>query len=34
MEKQKEGKTRMQEDASVSILQETFIAALRMGNDA
>ena len=34
LEKEKEGKKRMREYGSVSIPQEAFIAALRMGYDA
>ena len=34
LDKQKEGKKRMREYGSVSIPQEAFIAALRMGDDA
>ena len=34
LDKQKEGKKRMREYGSVCIPQETFIAALRMGDDA
>jgi len=34
LEKQKEGKKRMREYGSVSVPQEAFIAALRMGDDA
>ena len=33
LEKQKEGKKRMSEYGSVSILQEAFIAALQMGEE-
>jgi GTP-binding protein LepA len=33
LEKHKEGKKRMREYGSVSIPQEAFIAALRMGDD-
>jgi GTP-binding protein LepA len=33
-EKQKEGKKRMREYGSVSIPQEAFIAALRMGDES